>query len=127
MLLLLDEHVTDTLVPILKKRGHQVLLVRERLAAGTPDSVIVAVADKLSAIVVTVDKDFRGLISRRPKHNHNRFRSVGLISFQCGYDWLVRRAEHAFPLIEAEYGLLQTQSDRRLIVGIQKDTILFFR
>ena len=67
MLLLVDENVPQSVADFFAARGHQVKQVRDILPAGTPDPVIAAVGDQMSAIVVTWDKDFESLVGRIPR------------------------------------------------------------
>ena len=83
MLLLIDENVPLSVAQVFVDRGHDVRFVRDVLAAGSPDPVVAIVGDRLSAIVVTWDRDFERLVSRVPEGNRRRFRNLGRISFRC--------------------------------------------
>ena len=83
MLLLIDENVPNSVAEFLALRGHDVRFVRDLFPGGIADPVIATIGDKLSAIVVTWDRDFETLVSRIPKGNRARFRSLGRISFRC--------------------------------------------
>src|SRR5690348_2323544 len=83
MLLLIDENVPNSVAEVFAARGHDVRYVRDLFPAGTPDPVIAATGDRLSAIVVTWDKDFDTLVRRIPEGNRARFRRLGRISFKC--------------------------------------------
>jgi predicted nuclease of predicted toxin-antitoxin system len=119
MILLIDECVPDSIADFFRARGHQVYLVRELLGAGSPDPLVAVGGDKLSAIVVTFnDKDFKTLISRRPEPGVKRLGNVGRISFRCTYDRAIQRIEELIESVEFEYGQVQKQRDRRLIIEI---------
>lgn len=121
MLLLIDENVPDSVAQFFAARGHEVRYVRDILPAGTADPVIAAIGDRLSAIVVTWDKDFDRLVSRIPEGNKTRFRRLGRISFRCneanGLTQLKRWIGH----IEMLYADAREQDDFRMIVQIQEN------
>jgi hypothetical protein len=50
MVLLIDENVPDSVTNFFVERGHEVILVREALPAGTADQVVAAVGDRLSEL-----------------------------------------------------------------------------
>src|SRR5690606_16766681 len=83
MLLLIDENVPNSVARLFSERGHDVRYVRDLLPGGTPDPVIATVGDRLSAVVVTWDRDFERLVKRIPEGNRTRFRRLGRISFRC--------------------------------------------
>lgn len=83
MRLLIDENVPDSVARFLRGRGHDVDLVRDSLGQMTPDDFVAWVADDLHAIVVTMDKDFNGLVSRTPKLGRRRFHALGRIALRC--------------------------------------------
>jgi len=60
----------------------EVEFVLDILPARTPDPVIAEIGDRLSAIVVTWDKDFRKLVKRIPEGNRTAFRRLGRITFR---------------------------------------------
>jgi len=80
MRLLIDENVPRSVAEFFESRGHEVRYVKDLFPARTPDSVIAAIGDRLSAIVVTWDKDFSRLISRVPAGNKAAFRNLGRIT-----------------------------------------------
>src|SRR5688572_16889797 len=83
MLLLIDENVPDSVARLFAERGHDVRFVRDLLPAASPDPVIALIGDRLSAIVVTWDRDFESIVRRVPAGNRARFRRLGRISFKC--------------------------------------------
>lgn len=121
MLLLIDENVPDSVALYFVSRGHDVRYVRDILPARTPDPVIAEIGDRLSAIVVTWDKDFRKLVTRIPKGNRTAFRRLGRITFRCnevhGLSQLQRWIDH----IELLHKNASAQRDFRMIVEIQEN------
>ncbi len=119
MLLLIDENVPNSVAEVFSRRGHEVKFVRDILPAGTPDPVVAMVGDKLSAIVVTWDRDFESIVRRVPEGNRAKFRALGRISFRCNE---VRGKEHLerwISMIEFHYEQALTKPDFRMIVHIQ--------
>ena len=125
MLLLIDENVPASVTEVFASRGHDVKLVRDLFPAGTPDPVIAIIGDRLSAIVVTWDRDFDELVRRIPQGNRARFRRLGRISFRCnevkGKALLAKWIE----MIEFHYERAIQQSDVRMMVQIQDSGVKF--
>jgi len=121
MHLLIDENVPDSVALYFVSRGHKVSYVRDILPPRTPDPVIAEIGDRLSAIVVTWDKDFRQLVQRIPAGNKAAFRRLGRITFRCneanGLAQLQRWIEH----IELLYKNASEQRDFRMIAEIQEN------
>lgn len=121
MRLLVDENVPDSVALYFASRGHHVEYVRDILPRRTPDPVIAEIGDRLSAIVVTWDKDFHKLVSRIPAGNRAKFRRLGRISFRCneanGLKQLKRWIDH----IELHYKNALEQPDFRMIIEIQEN------
>lgn len=125
MLLLIDENVPLSVAQVFVDRGHDVRFVRDVLAAGSPDPVVAIVGDRLSAIVVTWDRDFERLVSRVPEGNRRRFRNLGRISFRCNEVRGRALLEEWIEMIEFHYAHAQTRSDIRMIVQIQESGVKF--
>lgn len=119
MLLLIDENVPNSVAEFFSRRGHDVRFVRDLLPAGTPDPVIAEIGDRLSAVVVTWDRDFETLVKRIPAGNRNKFRKLGRISFKCNEAHGRTLVERSIGHIEFHYEHAISQSDFRMIVQIQ--------
>jgi predicted nuclease of predicted toxin-antitoxin system len=120
MTLLIDENVPNSVAEFFGARGHVVKYVRDLFPAGVPDPVIAKIGDRLSAIVVTWDRDFEKIIRRVPIGNRAAFRNLGRISFRCNEvvgEALLKRWIH---LIETHYEQALTLGDFRMIVQIQE-------
>ena len=124
-MLLVDENVPQSIADFFAGRGHEVKLVRDVLLPGTPDPVIAAVGDRLSAIVVTWDRDFEKLIQRVPTGNKQRFRRLGRISFRCNEANGKALLERWIHLIEIHYSRATDDADLRMIVQIQESGVKF--
>jgi predicted nuclease of predicted toxin-antitoxin system len=125
MSLLIDENVPSSVAKFFAERGHDVRYVRDVLPAGTADPVVARIGDRLSAIVVTWDRDFETIVKRIPDGNKTAFRRLGRISFKCaepkGRDLLTRWIK----MIELHYAQALTERDFRMIVQIQESGIKF--
>lgn len=121
MVLLVDENAPDSVARFLADRGHNVHLVREVLPAGVADPVVAAIGDRLSATVVSWDKDFKTLVSRIPHGSRTRFRRLGRISFRCRENNGKANLERWIDLIELHYEQCLTRPDSRMIVEIQEN------
>jgi len=119
MLLLVDENVPDSVAKFFAARGHDVRHVRDLFPGGTPDPVIATMGDRLSAIVVTWDRDFEKLVRRVPEGNRARFRRLGRISFRCNEVNGIRLLERWIGLLEFHYEQAIKQRDFRMLVQIQ--------
>jgi predicted nuclease of predicted toxin-antitoxin system len=125
MRLLIDENVPASVAQLFVDRGHEVQFVRDLLAAGSPDPVVATVGDRLSAIVVTWDRDFERLVSRIPAGNRTRFRNLGRISFRCNEIRGRALLEEWIEMIEFHYSRARAGSDARMIVQIQESGVKF--
>ena len=63
---MIDENVPQSVADYFASRGHNVQYVKDLFPARTPDPVIATIGDKMSAIVVTWDRDFDALVRRVP-------------------------------------------------------------
>lgn len=120
MLLLIDENVPQSVADLFAERGHEVKFVRDLLPAGTPDPVIAEIGNRLSAIVVTWDRDFDSLVRRIPTGSRTAFRKLGRISFQCNEARGRMLAEKWIASIEFHYEQARQDQDIRMIVQVQE-------
>ena len=120
MRLLIDENVPKSVAEFFATRGHTIEYVRDLFPGGIPDPVIARVGDRLSAIVVTWDHDFRKIVSRVPVGNKQAFRRLGRISFQCNEVKGVALLERWIESLEFHYEQALKRNDVRMIVQIQE-------
>lgn len=119
MLLLIDENVPDSVAQFLASRGHDVRFVRDLFPGGTPDPVIATIGDRLSAIVVTWDRDFEMLVRRIPAGSRAKFRRLGRISFRCNEVRGRALVEEWIDMIEFHYQRCGANRSLRMIVQVQ--------
>lgn len=120
MRLLVDENVPASVADFFASRGHEVLYAKDLLPAGTPDPLLATLGDRLSAIVVTWDRDFDALIRRVPEGNRARFRRLGRITFSCNEVKGRALAEKWITSIEFHYERAHEDPDIRMMVQIQE-------
>jgi predicted nuclease of predicted toxin-antitoxin system len=125
MLLLIDENVPRSVTEFFKERGHEVRLVLDILLPGTPDPVIATIGDRMSALVVTWDKDFDALVARVPKGNQNRFRRLGRISLRGNEARGRQTLERWIELIEFHYEQGLRDPSYRMIVSVSENGCKF--
>ncbi len=127
MFLIIDENVDDAVGYYLQGRGHRVGFVRDLFASGVADTIISAIGDEDSAIVVTHDRDFKILAQRAPEGSRQRFRRLGRISLRCRETRARRRLEELIESIEFEYLQTQKRHDQRLIMEITETAFRIVR
>lgn len=120
MLLLIDENVPDSVAEFFASRGHDVRFVRDVLPAGSPDPLIATLGHRLSAVVVTWDRDFDKLVRRVPEGSRAAFRRLGRITFSCKYVNGRARIEKWIRTVELLYEQALEQPDVRMMAEIQE-------
>jgi predicted nuclease of predicted toxin-antitoxin system len=120
MRLLIDENVPLSVAEFFASRGHKVQYVKDLFPARTPDPVIATIGDKMSAIVVTWDKDFDALVQRVPAGNKAAFRRLGRITFSCREPRGLELAQRWMASIEFHHEQALQRDDLRMIVQIQE-------
>ncbi len=123
MYFLIDENADARVVGVVRAAGHSVDLATSLFAEGTPDEQLAAYADARGAVLVTADRDFTRLISRRPVGNVLRWKRAGRVLLSCPPHRGPGRLEQALPLLEWEYEHLAGSSDPRVIVELGGDVI----
>ena len=62
-----DQCVPAEIPATLRRRGHQVTLLREVLSIRSPDPVVIAKAQELGAILVSLNGDFSDIVTYPPQ------------------------------------------------------------
>lgn len=123
----LDENAPVTLVEPLRNFGAEVSRITDYIAEGSPDPLVAATCDELGAIVISVDSDFKRIITRRRDRQKRPLRHVGLIKMSCKESRVVERLMAAMPLIYKEYELRQQMPDRRIIAFVHTEIMTIHR
>lgn len=101
---LLDENVSHSVIGLLERRGHEVLLSRDLTAEGTPDTILAVLTAYESLVVISHDRHFRAFRNLLPEHDRNRLaRNAGRIQLEVPEARARARLEQALPLIEFSY------------------------
>jgi predicted nuclease of predicted toxin-antitoxin system len=79
----LDHCVPDSVSHVLRDAGHEVVLLRERIAPDSPDPLVAAVSELNGAVLVSLDSDFKSLAPRVPRGKRQRFRKLSRIGLRC--------------------------------------------
>ena len=111
-----DHCVPDSVGRELRAAGHEVILLRERIAQDSPDPLVAAVSEMHGAVLVSLDSDFRRLAPRVARGQRQRFRKLSRIGLRCNPPQAAQRVKVALTLIEHEWGAAQQSADSRMIV-----------
>lgn len=127
MKFLLDEGVPVSVGSVLESAGHEVILFdNSGLAKGTPDPVVCAAAESHDAVLVAADHDMKRL-AKGHGITKARFKTLGLVRFECRKPNCAPRLEAALSLIEHECDKVSEGSCDRLFVVIAEATIRTYR
>jgi hypothetical protein len=102
---------------VLVDAGHEVVLLREYLAPDSPDPLVAAVSEMNDAVLVSMDRDFQSL-APRIGIGRSRFRRLSRIALRCCEPQAAGRVKVAMSLIEHEWKVARSSSDKRMIVEI---------
>lgn len=64
--LFIDQCVPNSIIQILRATDHEVLLLRDYIPIDSPDSVVIAKAQELGAILVSLNGDFADIVTYPP-------------------------------------------------------------
>ena len=118
-----DHCVPESVPRALETAGREVIRLREKTAPDSPDTLVAAVAEANNAVLVTMDGDFKA-IAARTGIGHRRYRKLSLIRFEkCRESVAAVRLQRALSLIDHEWQVGNSSSDRRLFVVITSETI----
>lgn len=127
MKFMLDEGVPVSVGHFLQRAGHEVILFDSSgLAKGTPDPVVCAAAESHDAVLIAADHDMKRLAKGHGITNA-RFKTLGLIKFECRKPDCATRIETALSLIEHEWAKVEEGLNSRLFVVIGDASIRTYR
>ncbi len=61
-----DHCVSNAIVQVLRDEGHEVLRLRDYIAADSPDGVVISKAQELGAILLSLNGDFSDIVTYPP-------------------------------------------------------------
>ena len=64
---LADHCISNTIVQTLRDAGHEVVRIRELLPVESPDRVVIAKAQEVAAILLSMNGDFADIVTYPPK------------------------------------------------------------
>ena len=97
--------------------------LREKIATNTPDPLVAAVAQANKAVLVTMDSDFKKIVTRTGL-GAKRFKTLSLIRFEkCRESNAAARLVSALSLIEHEWKVGRGRDDRRMFIVICPEVI----
>jgi hypothetical protein len=123
----IDHCVPGSVPGVLRDAGHEVILLRERIAQDSPDPLVAAVSEMNGAVLVSLDSDFRSLAPRIPRGQRQRFRKLSRVGLRCRAPRCAQRLSVALSLIEHEWTVAQESADRRMIVDVGETYIRSIR
>jgi len=118
-----DQNVPDSVAKTLQASGYEVTRLREKIATNSPDTLVAAIAEANSAILVTMDGDFKE-ISARTGIGQSRYRNLSIIRFEkCRESQAAQRMNEALSLIDHEWRVATNNNRRRILIVISAGTI----
>ena len=122
-----DHCVPDSVGRVLRDAGHEVILLRERIAPDSPDPLVAAVSEMHGAVLISLDSDFKSLAPRVPKGQRQRFRKLSRIGLRCRAPRCAQRLGVVLSLIEHEWAVAQSSADKRMIVDVGESFVRSIR
>jgi predicted nuclease of predicted toxin-antitoxin system len=111
---------------VFRAAGHEVLLLREKIAPDSPDPLVCAVSEANDAILVIHDPDMKQLARRRGL-GQRRYRKLSLIKLTCRESRAAARVVEAMSLIVHEWNYGANNIDRRMFIEIGDNVIRIVR
>lgn len=119
----IDHCVPESVAKALESAGREVIRLRTKTAPDSPDTLVAAVAEANSAILVTMDGDFKS-IAARTGIGQRRYRRLSLIRFEkCRESQAPARISAALSLIDHEWSVGNGSKDRRIFIVITPEAI----
>lgn len=119
----LDEGVPRSVGRLLESRNYEVIYLEQKIAKGSKDTLVAAVAEANDAVLIAFDADFKSLASRTGI-GQRRFKRLSLLRFEkCRESAAADRLGKALSLVEHEWAMGNGEKDRRMFVVIQDSTI----
>jgi predicted nuclease of predicted toxin-antitoxin system len=118
-----DHNIPESVCKTLEAAGYETIRLRHKTAPDSPDMLVAAVSEANNAILVTMDSDFKSIVTRTGI-GHRRFRKLSLLRFEkCRESQAAARLLNAMSLIEHEWRIGNGAADRRMFVVITGQAI----
>lgn len=114
----LDHNVPRSVAEILSTEGYTVIELAEVMRADSPDQLVAQYVNKKSFILITCDKDFRGLSKSLPKVSKREFQKLDMIQLKCRPVGSPQRVQSALSFIKAEWEHSKHSERSRLFLDI---------
>ncbi len=124
---LLDQCVPISALNALQSSGFEANMITDYVLPNAEDQLVAAVGDQLSAIIVSHDRDFKKLVSRKPDGQITRFKNIHLVKMDCKQMRIAGRIIQAMPIIQSEFKSRETMKDKRMILWIGTDKMTVWR
>jgi predicted nuclease of predicted toxin-antitoxin system len=105
---------------MLRAEGHEVIFQRDVIARDASDTVVAIASAQNDAILISLDKDFREIATRR-------LRKLSRIDIACSEPDAAARIKAGLSLIEWEWTRAQAQPDGRIFVVVQGNAFKIVR
>ena len=119
--------MAESVCKFLEERGYEVTRLRNVIGEDSPDPLVAKVSQDLDMILISDDADFKHVAGRRPNAHKLRSRKLSRINIKCKHAVAVKRLAAAITLIEFEFELAQSRSDKRMIIDVQPTLIRALR
>jgi len=114
----LDENVPVSVRDMLVNAGHSAQFIREFIPEGSPDELVATVTERMNAILISFDGDFKQIAPRIPAGARRRFKRLSRIRMQCSEFQAAARLESALSFIDAEYQIALAANDSRMQICV---------
>ena len=118
-----DQNIPESVPKALEAAGYEVVRLRHKIATNTPDPLVAAVAQANQAVLITMDSDFKTIVTRTGV-GAKRFATLSLIRFEkCRESRAAERLMSSMSLIEHEWKAGNGKKDRRMFIVICHEVI----
>jgi predicted nuclease of predicted toxin-antitoxin system len=112
---------------MLVQLGYPAIPSKKLISEASQDPLVAALCDQLGAVLISHDRDMKGLIARRPNLQQRQFKNAHLIKCGCKQWRIEERVKASLPIILREYELRKKMNDRRMIVYVETDFLRVWR
>ena len=124
--LFLDEGVPRSVGHCFEEKGHTVIYFEDAAAPGSPDPLVATISMENDAVLVALDGDMRKLAQQHGV-GRMRYKRLSLIKLSCPETEAASRVDQVMSLIEHEWALEPSQTERRMFIEIGTRVIRIYR